>query len=86
MNDEHCGPQAHHFAARRYAYWLWPAGSIIIGSLTVAGFCLLLMFLFQNGLPAWATERQFSWDRYHEDHDVCAGQDRIGSRCAHGVA
>jgi hypothetical protein len=86
LNDKRCGPQAHHFAARRYPPWLWPAGSIMMGSLTVAGFCLVLIFLFLYAFPARAAERQFNWNRYHEDHDVCAEQDRIGSRCAHGVA
>jgi hypothetical protein len=81
MDGEHCGPQARLFAARRYPFWLWPAGSIIIGSLTVAGFCLLLMFLLRQ-LPTEATQRQFGWDRYHDRQNACAMRRQKQRACA----
>jgi hypothetical protein len=58
QDDGQCGPRAHHFAARRYPYWLWPIGSIIIGSLIATGLCLVLVVLFQNDLD-WATQASF---------------------------
>jgi hypothetical protein len=66
QDDGQCGPRAHHFAARRYPYWLWPIGSIIIGSMIAAGFCLLLVVLFQHGLPARATRAVFWRGRDHD--------------------
>jgi hypothetical protein len=54
LNDQHCGPQARHFAARGYPAWLWPAGSIIVGAVAVAACFLLLMFLFSHLFPAHA--------------------------------
>ena len=66
LSETHCGPKARHFAARRYPLWLWPAGSIIVGSLAVAGVCLLLMLLVSHVFATQAAERP---DRYHEHQD-----------------
>ena len=54
----------------------------MIGSLIAAACCLLLIFLFQHGLPAWATERHFGWDRYHERQHACAIRPQKQLACA----